>query len=692
MKSLFQKTIILILCAVIICALFGCNKTSGGESSSTTSTDKSATQSVAQSTTQSATQSGNQSATQSAPQSSDDTPSYDVLLYKNEDCFEINGYNKKGVKRGDSVTFDLSMKDNYMVESVSARTGDVESEIVNKIDETTTIIIYNVRFPLSLTVNCVKAAAYIAYYPNGGEYLDGSDAEKPYTVGHELVHRLRPNTEIGTDRIVRKGYVQTGWNTEPDGSGEHIGLGSRATVAMRSTLNLYAEWKKESPVEDFTFKSYRDGYLVSSYVGSAEEVVVPSTYNEKSVYSVTVDAFKGVKCIKTVVLPSTIESVAKDAFLNSSLEEIYFYDNLEYIYDNSFTGCENLSTVHVNAIWAPRYGKNLYSEYNLADKYDILILHQDEDKVIFFGGSGAYMSINCYQAEEALAGAGINKVCIDMAVNGWFNGPAQIEMINAYLKEGDVFVHAPETSSRYNVCYSTTMTPEYGTFTYNKLRFYYCLEANYDLISLFDVRHVTNFFNGFGSFNSERKSKKPTSYTEYRTGAKWYGVTYDNDLGYIDDRGSCALGRPHTTSGAGEADIVLEYISQGEGKNILNNYYHDMEARGIKPFFMTAPINLDTLEERRKDPSSFDGKTNSGNYLYYGRPDDIPQPNYSSMAEWVFAYERTVSDNLEVEVLLPLSKTLYHLGDYFEPDYHLADDSSVLYTADIANALIGALR
>ena len=38
------------------------------------------------------------------------------------------------------------------------------------------------------------------------------------------------------------------------------------------------------------------------------------------------------------------------------------------------------------------------------------------------------------------------------------------------------------------------------------------------------------------------------------------------------------------------------------------------------------------------------------------------------------------------------SVLLYGNDDYFEPDYHLADPASAVYTGDLANGLIAALK
>ncbi len=678
MKKIYKQIIIYIFCSLIFCfvnelSLAAVDEMSGGNGSMNSNKEMGET--------------GGRTTEE------EKVPSFTVVLYANEECFDIIGENRLSVKRNDRAMFMLCMKNGYIAESVSAGTGQVETEIINGIDGLTTIIIKNVRYQSSFTVNCVKAGAYIDYYPNGGYYLSGEDADKPYREGYDFVHQLRPNSEIGTDRIIRAGYVQTGWNTSSAGDGEHIGLGSRVSVKDGNVLCLYAEWKKETPEREFVFKNGASGYYIKCYLGHREEIVIPAYYNGKEVKGILRDAFLNNDVVKTVILPTTIREISDGAFRNCTLKEVFLYDNIEYISDDSFLDCDEFCTVHINAIEPPKFGKNLYSEYNFADKYDILILQKEKEKVVFFGGSGVYFSVNPIQVEKALEEAGIKKICINMGVNGWFCGPAQIEMISAFLNEGDVFIHAPETSSRYNVCYSDTMTPEYGTFTYNKLRLYYCVEANFDLFSLIDIRNISDFFSGFREFNDLRETRPAISYTEYKNDGEidWYGELITNPMGYIDLRGGFALRRDHHTDNAGEADIVLEYITQGKTRERLNEYYNQLNKKGVMVFFTTAPINGTTLEARRKDPSAFNKISSKDDAFYYGRPCDIPQPDYKTLEDWIADYERAEYDVFGSKILLPLSKTVYKAADFFEPDYHLTDEASKLYTADLVNALIEVL-
>ena len=620
------------------------------------------------------------------------TPQFAVYLAEDDEKYEIVGENPVMVERGGVVRFTLKMKNDWCVSRITRQNAEVEAQIVNEYDGTTTVGITGIPYGMILSAECGVAESYISYYPNGGTYLDGNDSDEPFTVGVSFKNRLRPNTEVGTDRFTRRGYVQIGWNTKADGSGEHVGLGSRATVPVGESFALYAEWVKESPTEDFTFRKYGKGYTVTGYTGNDECVVLPTRYQGSAVYVLAGGVFKNNNTVKTVIVPPSYETIGDSAFENCSLEELYLFDNVDYIADGCFVNCPDFSTVHVNAVEAPRFGKNLFSEYNLADKYDILILNQNKQKLIAFGGSGTYMSLDTLQMEEELGAAGEDYICLNLAVNGWFNGAAQMQMIAHYLKEGDILLHMPESSSGFSLLYDVSMTPSTLEFDYNRLRFYYCIEANYDLFSLFDLRTVTDFFDGFSAFNDEREDMEETSYTDYKERVDWYGTEeYIRDLAYIDERGNLALPKLVNARTAGEADLVLEYLTDETANERLNGFYDSLAARGIKVFFSCTAINADTLEKRLASPEEFHRVSDDGS-LYYGRPEGISDPDYASLAEWVEAYETEMNGRLHASILLSVSDVLYHTRNFFEPDYHLNDETTSIHTGKVTSALLAALR
>lgn len=614
-----------------------------------------------------------------------------VSLSQSADKFTVISNNPLTVEKNGTAEFKLKMNGDYCAEKILRQGQVLSAEIIYGYDSVTTIRIPDIKFSIKADVQCIVSNVRIAYHPNGGSYIGGDNSDKPYTVGYVLKSRLRPNTEIGTNHIARTGYVLTGWNTKADGTGERIGLGSRVTVYQNGIIDLYAMWSKTTDVKDFTFENSGGQIAVKKYKGNADCVTIPELYDGKEVTSIAAGAFSG--DIYTVILPHTMRRIEKSAFVDCGIEELYFYDNLTTISDDSFSNCANFSTVHINAIQPPRFGPGtLASEINLADKYDILMLNAEKKKVIVLGGSGAYFSVDTLQMEDELDtdALGDGYVCINMAVNGWFNGPAQFDMIMPFLREDDIFIYAPESSAAMLMFYNIQMMPVYNTFTYNRIRFFSCLESNYDLVGLIDKRNVEELLDCYAAFNEERKNMTAVSYTDFLTEISLYGAKYKNDTGYIDKRGNFAL--PKIPRGGnldkGEADIVPEYVTDATANSRINAYFDKIVGlTGSEVFFTTAPVNKDTLYTRLNNPEDLEW---DNGVLLYKRPYPIPitSPDFET---WISDFERAVRSNYRCEVLLPLSDTMYITEDFFDADYHLSDSMTPDYTGKIIKALNAAL-
>ena len=87
------------------------------------------------------------------------------------------------------------------------------------------------------TKDPVEEKAYdLAYDLNG--------SEDKQTVDFATVEHVT-ETEVTTDKPVRKGYSFVGWNTAADGSGTSYEAGAK--VELSAPVTLYAQWKKDEP-------------------------------------------------------------------------------------------------------------------------------------------------------------------------------------------------------------------------------------------------------------------------------------------------------------------------------------------------------------------------------------------------------------------------------------------------------------
>ena len=105
---------------------------------------------------------------------------------------------------------------------------------------------------------------------------------------------------------------------------------------------LTAKWKNT----DFSFRKTTSGYEVSSFLGHAREVVIPSMYDGEKVTSISSNVFRNRKDIHSVSLPDTILEIGHEAFYHCShLEALTMSSNLERIGYSAFEGCKELADV-----------------------------------------------------------------------------------------------------------------------------------------------------------------------------------------------------------------------------------------------------------------------------------------------------------------------------------------------------------
>ena len=193
------------------------------------------------------------------------------------------------------------------------------------------------------------------------------------TVDYVVTQHLRPNTWNGQG-LEREGFTLLGWNTEEDGSGEHIGLGSRVTVEDGGHITLYAEWVEWLPADDFLYRENADGTAaLTGYRGPGDDelFVMPAQLDGHEITSVANSFTTNIPCgnitSPVLVLPDTVISIASGAFMHSAFEEMYFFDTLEDISLTAFSN--NIKTYHLNAALPPHYQALNNSSY-YADSVD----------------------------------------------------------------------------------------------------------------------------------------------------------------------------------------------------------------------------------------------------------------------------------------------------------------------------------
>ncbi|MDR0831559.1 MAG: leucine-rich repeat domain-containing protein, partial [Bacillales bacterium] len=68
----------------------------------------------------------------------------------------------------------------------------------------------------------------------------------------------------------------------------------------------------------FTYLNDDDSYQVTGYIGTPIEVIIPSTYNSKSVTSIGNHAFEYCSSLTSINIPNSVTSIGYDAFSDCS--------------------------------------------------------------------------------------------------------------------------------------------------------------------------------------------------------------------------------------------------------------------------------------------------------------------------------------------------------------------------------------
>lgn len=475
----------------------------------------------------------------------------------------------KTIGRKSDVVFHIRLYNGCMIESVDYPDYDLEQE-----DAYAVLTLHEVKY--SVVISIFTTYEYVFYEANGGVRTDGGEGtsvKKPVYAGH-----LRMNTARGTELFTRSGYVLTGWNTEANGTGEHVGLGSR--IEKENGLTLYAEWSECSSVRNFEYYAADGMIYITNYRGAETVCTVPEEIDGLPVRKLNAYAFAG-SCCEKVILPPTILSVERYAFSGARLKELYLFDNIVSIYDESFFACDGLTTLHINAAVKPVYSGTYFDTFS--DKFDYLLQIGAQKKLVLFSGSSARFGYDSVKLKEAFPDYEV----VNMGVYAYTNALPQLEIIRTCMREGDILLDAPEFDA---VAAQFCVTDELDRVIFN------LVESDYDAFTLLDLRR---FSKVFGSFNEYLSIKSSMETREYSVSAK----DYDEDGNPVSNRtynqyGDFIFPRPN-----GEKDEMLKYIRAdytiasfpAEVIDSINRAFSNFSGSGVRVYFSYAPRNRSSL-------------------------------------------------------------------------------------------------
>lgn len=477
---------------------------------------------------------------------------------------------------GGELRFALTPEDGYTVTGADFDGCTLEREPGGGV----TLVLPGVRYSTAVRLSVERAGASLAYHANGGQRGDGGDPEASVEVPVTPSH-LRWNTSTGTDLFQRPGHTLIGWNTASDGSGIQVGLGSRVTPS--EGLVLYAQWSRWTNPALFQWEPLGDGAAITAYSGDERTLTIPAELDGLPVRAIQTGAFAEAAC-DTVIFPDTLRTVENGAFDGCTLEELYLFDNLRAVSGYSFSNCENLRTLRVNAASPPVYSGSYYAAF--ADKFDRLLSLRDRRKIVLFSGSSARFGYDSGEIDQAFAAYDV----ANMGVFAYTNALPQLDLILTCVGEGDVLLHSPEfDAAQRQFCTTANLD---GAF-------FNMIEANYDILSLLDLRRYGRVFTAFSAYLDSREGMEPRSYALSPS-------DFDEDGNPVDapsynEYGDYILYRPNA---AGESpiyglpvDYTVRSFPQSAFIEPLNQEYRRFLDKGVKVYFTYAPRNRLAVSE-----------------------------------------------------------------------------------------------
>lgn len=513
------------------------------------------------------------------------------------------------VERGASVSFEISAAEGF---SLTGTDYAGETEIVDN-GSVITLTLLDVRYPARVSLSLTSENFVIRYEPNGGE-------GESFTEITEIKNHKRPNTANAKAPFSKENATLYSWNTRADGTGTAVGLGSRITVGSEG-MTLYAQWAEWTD-ESFFIREERDGTAaVTGCLYTGDVLVVPGQLDGMPVTVLAESAFKGCPA-SVVILPPSIETAENGCFADAGITELYLFDNIEQLSDACFPEA-GLGKLHINAYEAPA-GYAKYKESCYADKLDLLILSQEENRLVFYGGCSMWYNLDM---DKVLRTVGDRFTPVDMALNGAVTSELQLRIMLPYLHEGDWFFHTPELSSNTQMMRSTDMGSNTGCIWAG-------IEYNYDMLAGADLRGIDGVIDSFCSYLGQKNDE--TEYTgKYKDS---HGRSFMGEHGEIPFQRNEPEGK-----NLGDTVEVWSGMITEESISRLGSWYSLLQSRGVRVFFSYACMNLDAL--------SYDDQ---------------------SLARSLNTELRTAIQRMPgVELLSDMAYFFYHNGHFFDTNYHL---------------------
>lgn len=406
----------------------------------------------------------------------------------------------------------------------------------------------------------------IQYDLNGGSRIGNSTAtllsyEHPLTYYH-----TRINTLQGSRYFEKEGATLASWNTQADGSGKRIGLGSK--ISQQDAINnLYAQWETWTDEANFIFSDENE---ITGYIGTESKVVIPDYRSDGSPINIIGEgAFSNNDKIRELVLNPQLSSIDNQAFINcQNLQTITMFDGLNSIHPTAFFDCDQLATVYINAATNPRRVNSDGS--TIADKVDLIIsvYENNRKKVISFSDAITYVGVDSSIIYDELEGA-FDVINLSAPLN--VSPSLLLSIISPFIEKDDILLNTNWFGSTNNMSMNVVL--------------WNGIESNYDLFSYIDLTNCPEY-NGtaaslLASFSNWNAVRLPQPETTYES-RYWLSLQISEDGIYHGD--SFKVDNPnHGETWSASTDATIFNIDS-VNLDYLNHFYHQFDDLGATIF------------------------------------------------------------------------------------------------------------
>ena len=427
---------------------------------------------------------------------------------------------------------------------------------------------------ITVCTNYVDADTFLLSHDANGGQSNGADGGVLYSTNSSEFYYC-PNTLLMQGQFTREGYALLGYNTEPDGSGTFYGTGWNVDTGEGMTADQYCQWVPFSPEADFEYEVKDGKVTIKGYTGDDEFVVIPETIGGHPVTKIGKSAMEG-GMFRTLYITRNVDTVMNNAFKDcENLEKVYLTDNISSAVDNMFSGCDNYKTLCINGVQEPEFA---YAEGGVAGvKYERLLHHADDKKVIVISGSSSLYGLSTPQLTEELNN---EYTVINFGIHAGTPCTFFMEVAAHFAKEGDLVINAPEP-----------MTDQWGGISFNST-FWGIFECAFDALALVDISEYSQVYSTFASFNESRKI--------FNNGRNydWHDSNSDHngDLNYYRGLES----ENHVTYVNGIQDFNRSMHNKKASK-AYNRCAELITAKGAASLLSFSPINVNILSDKSRD-------------------------------------------------------------------------------------------